>query len=148
MAEYAQSPDTGAFFVDYVPPDILDETWWAFVPYIADALAYSAGEYRASDIREAVEAHRMQLWGVEGPEGIAGAVVTQIINYPRKRILECVLLSGDEAKQWIAQAKDTLEAFARHRDCAMARLKGRPGWVRVMQQHGYQCRYWHLEKQL
>jgi metal-responsive CopG/Arc/MetJ family transcriptional regulator len=55
-------------------------------------------------------------------------VVTQVIEFPQKRVLEVFLVVGDGAD--LAALSDTITAFAQFQRCKLIRAYGRPGWLK------------------
>lgn len=97
---------------------------------IESALAYSGGTHDFADVVAMVASGRGQLW-----PGKTSVGVTEIIEYPRKRVLHCFLAAGDldellvmmeYAKQW---------GYAQ--GCQSMTMSGRMGWQRVLDKHGW-----------
>ena len=90
---------------------------------LAKALAVAGDAYTLDDILHEIEEGRMQSFA-EGESW----VVTQIIDFPRKRYLEIVFAIGnlDELKGIYPR----LEQFARDNLCDGMRAFGRQGWMR------------------
>ena len=59
-------------------------------PWIEDALKYCGGTHHFDDIAAGVYAGRMQLWPAP-----RGCIVTEIVVYPRKRVLNLFLAGGE-----------------------------------------------------
>jgi len=69
--------------------------WW--VPYfleseqlLLNALEYSDGTHSLEDVAMALDKDEMQFW-----PGNNTAIVTEIVNYPRKKIIHVFLAAGD-----------------------------------------------------
>lgn len=97
---------------------------------IEAALAYGGGTHTFDDVVDLVLSGRAQLWPGEAAVG-----VTEIVVYPRKRVLHCFLAAGemdellvmmDYAKQWGAS-----------QGCSGMTMSGRMGWQRVLNKHGW-----------
>lgn len=131
----------------YVPLALLDPLWPRLAPLIEQARAYSCGEYELEDVRALVAAQKGQLWGVVGEEGIAGAIVTKIIEYPRVRALHVLYLAGRDFDTW-EQPHAALEGYAREQGCSEIHLTGRAGWARKLSARGYSEQYRTLRKAL
>lgn len=93
-------------------------------PWIEAALEYSGGTHAWDDIVAGIRSGHMQLW--PGPRG---CLVTEIVAYPRKRVLN-VFLGGGQLEQLVEMAAD-VEAWALAQGCDGATIAGRPGWQRV-----------------
>lgn len=102
----------------------------AYRDRIDSALAYSGGTHVFEDVVDAVRAGRMQAW-ING-DSIA---ITEIIAYPRKKVLHCFLAAGKSA-EIIAMMGDAGK-WGRSLGCSAFTIAGRKGWVRVLGKHGW-----------
>lgn len=92
-------------------------------PLIDRALNFSGGTHTFDDVCQMVSEGRLQYW--PGPNSI---VVTEIIEYPRKRTLHFFLAAGNVAELEVMYPK--IEEWGRLHGCDSATLTGREGWVR------------------
>ena len=99
-------------------------------PWIEAALEYSGGTHTFDDVVDGVTSGRMQLW--PAPRGCA---VTEIVLYPRKKVLHVFLAGGDMDQ--ILDMIDSAAAWGRTQDCTALTLAGRLGWQRVLDKHGF-----------
>lgn len=109
-------------------------------PWIEDALAYSGGTHTFEDVVAGIAESRMQFW--PAPRGCA---VTEIVVYPRKRVLH-VFLAGGEMGQ-ILDMIDSAVEWSKTQGCASMTIAGRHGWQRVLAEHGYRPVMTVLEKE-
>jgi hypothetical protein len=98
--------------------------------YIEAALEYSGGTHLFEDIEAGILSGKMQLWS--GPNC---AAVTEVIEYPRKKVLHIFLAGGDMAG--LLDMMDSAEAWGRTQGCTSLTLSGRRGWSRVLDPHGF-----------
>jgi hypothetical protein len=90
---------------------------------IESALAYSGGTHTYEDVLQMVEEERLQLW-----PGVHSVIVTEIIEYPRKRTLHFFIAAGNIAE--LEQMYPVVEQWGVMKGCTAASLVGRPGWTR------------------
>ena len=109
-------------------------------PWMEDALAYSGGTHAFEDVVAGIASGRMQFW--PAPRGCA---VTEIVVYPRKRVLH-VFLAGGEMDQ-IIDMIDSAVAWSKEQGCTSMTIAGRHGWRRVLEKHGYRAVMTVLEKE-
>ena len=85
------------------------------------------------------EGAAMQLFAIIDTKAkcMLGALVTEIISYPRKRVFSLALIGGVEAERWIDCIHD-LELWAKDQGCEQVEVPGRIGWQRVLRGLGYQ----------
>lgn len=100
------------------------------------ALDIDNNKYTLDNIKNALDAQYMQLWGVH--DGILRCVfVTQVVNYPNLRVLECIGLHGKDPEQWIELILESMEEYAKESNCALMETGGRRGWEKMFKQHGW-----------
>jgi hypothetical protein len=95
----------------------------AYEAQINAALHYSGGTHTFSDVRDAVQAGRLKFW--PGPQSV---ILTETIQYPRKRILNFFLAGGTLPE--IKAMYPLIIEWARGEGCTGAVISGRAGWLR------------------
>ena len=89
----------------------------------------------------------MQLWALitaDGEPEVVAVLVTEIIDYPRRRVLDLALMAGDRMELWI-DSLPVLERWAVANGVDQVQVHGRKGWERVT---GYPVRAVLLVKEL
>lgn len=109
-------------------------------PWIEAALKHSGGTHDWYDIVFGVLQGNFQFWPKEN-----SALVTEIITYPRKRVLN-VFLGGGELAELAAMHGEVIE-WAKAQGCAGATISGRKGWERAYTQYGWQPLHTTLHKE-
>lgn len=101
--------------------------WERCSPWIQAALDYGGNLFALEDVLDAVQKGQAQFW-----PGKKSALVTEIKQYPRKRLCNVWLAGGDleELKQMSVYVKD----FAKASKCDGLLVQGRPGWQKVFPQ--------------
>ena len=125
--------------VSLVPTEHVLNVWPAVVGYVADALAYTYGRYEPEDTLDELLAGTHQLWIAFEDGDINGAVISHILQYPRKRFLGCPIVTGDEFSAWKAPMLNILQRFAADNDCDGLEATARLGWARVFKDDGYEA---------
>lgn len=98
--------------------------------HIEAALAHGGATHTFEDVRDGILTGKMQIWPAQ-----RGMAVTEIIQYPRRKVLHCFLAGGD-----MDQILDMIEsavAWGRGQGCDGLTLSGRLGWDRVLRKHGF-----------
>lgn len=91
--------------------------------HLVRALKYD-DTHNLQDIADNIANGSMQLW--PAPKG---AMVTQVQNYPRKRILHIYMAGGELESLMTLQTH--IEKFAQDMGCQRITLTGRRGWQRI-----------------
>lgn len=97
---------------------------------IESALAYSGGTHTFDDVVAMVASGKAQIW--PAPRGVA---ITEIIEYPRKRVLHVFLAAGELDQ--LVDMIDSAEQWGRTQRCTSLTMSGRFGWQRVLDKHGF-----------
>lgn len=97
---------------------------------IDSALAYSGGTHTFEDVVDLVASGRAQLWPAE-----RGVAVTEIIVYPRKRVLHIFLAAGEMDQ--LLDMIESAEQWGRTQGCTSLTMSGRMGWQRVLNKQGF-----------
>jgi hypothetical protein len=98
--------------------------------WIEAALEYSGGTHNFNDVAEALASGKMQLW--PAPKG---CIVTEIVVYPRKKVLN-VFLGAGELDQLMDMHKDVI-AWSKAQGCVAVTITGRHGWKKPLTKHGW-----------
>ena len=98
--------------------------------WIEAALEYSGGTHNFDDIVEGLKSGVLQLWPTP-----RGCIVTEIVLYPRKRVLN-VFLGGGELDQILDMHTDVVN-WAKAQGCTSLTMSGRAGWKKPLAPHGW-----------
>jgi hypothetical protein len=90
--------------------------------HLARILDRMGGAYLVSDILTAIAEGRMQSF-IEGDSW----AVTQIVDYPRTRMLDILVALGDYDECW--KLHDRILDYARDHDIGLVQAYGRKGWM-------------------
>ena len=129
-----------------VPIAIIPDYWPVASGLLDRAVSYSGGRYELADIFDALMSGKMQLCSAGGDDGKPHVVaVTEIVNYPHKRVANISMLAGEGRDRWLHHL-ESVEKWARDNDCEAIELRGRAGWERVLKD--WDLRQIILEKEL
>ena len=110
-------------------------------PWIEAALEYSGGTHNFEDVVDGIVDGNMQLW--PSPRG---CIVTEIVVYPRKKVLN-VFLGGGELDQLLDMHND-VTAWAKSYGCDTLMITGRFGWKKPLKAHGWKPLYASFQKEI
>ena len=99
-------------------------------PWIEAAFEYSGGTHDFIDVAEGIYKGTLQLW--PSPKG---CIVTEIVVYQRKRMLN-VFLGGGELDQILDMHQDVIQ-WAKAQGCTALTMTGRAGWKKPLAKHGW-----------
>lgn len=110
-------------------------------PWLEAALAYSGDTHEIQDVFEAVVKGDMQFWSND-----RCAVVTEIITYPRKRVFHIFLAGGELSA--IRELEAGAVEWAKQYGCTDIRLSGRKGWLKALQNDGWELKFTTMSKRI
>ena len=99
-------------------------------PYIKAALEYSGGTHDLIDVYEGLHKGTMQLWPAK-----ESCLVTEILKYPRKKVLN-VFLGGGDLTEILSMHEDVI-SWAKEQGCTALTMTGRFGWKKPLGKHGW-----------
>lgn len=106
--------------------------WARCGPWIDAALERAGGTHDLADVKAQVGAEDAQFW-----PGRQSAIVTELLIYPKARVLHLWLAGGD-LTELTDELLPRIEAWALEDErCDRATLMGRAGWERTLASKGY-----------
>ena len=127
--------------------EAIEGAWPAVKHFVERAIAEGTGGITPDDVLEQLRSGGMQLWALitaDGEPEVVAVLVTEVIDYPRKRVLDLALMAGDRMELWI-DSLPVLEKWAVANGVDQVQVHGRKGWERVT---GYPARAVLLVKEL
>ena len=108
----------------------LSATFDEVSPLLQAGLDRGTGEYALDDIKYGVMMGDMQLWA-----GMNYAAVTEVINYPQRRVV-LVHLAGGELDA-LFNADESFMRFVKMVGATGIEIIGRKGWSKVLRDRGF-----------
>lgn len=99
--------------------------------YLEAALAFTEGTHTIDDIREGVRARSYHFW-----PGKNSAAITEVCQYPRKRVFN-VFLAGGNLEEITHGMEPDFCSFARFLGCTEIVMAGRFGWEKPLKPLGW-----------
>jgi hypothetical protein len=105
--------------------------WIRCRPWIEAALPYCRGTHTIEDIEDGIASGQFVFWA-----GQKSAIITEILNYPRKRVLHYFLIGGD-LHELVEFMEPRITQWAKEHGCTAVSGAGRKGFERVFARSGY-----------
>ncbi len=125
-----------------VSPDDLHIIWNEVEQKIKPALDDC---YTPQDIIDGLIQDRFQLF-ISWEDYVESAVITEIAQYPQKKICRYFLAGGNNMDNWLEPIQKEIEKFAKHNNCNSIEVAGRKGWARKLK--GYEQKIYLFSKEL
>jgi hypothetical protein len=123
--------------VSMVPAQYLDQCWPKIEGYIEKAAEYTYGRFTASNIYDLVADGDYELWIAFNGSDINGAVVTNVVTYPQRKLLCMQFCGGEDLVSWKDPMLALLRRFAKDIGCDGIESTARPGWAKIFQNDGF-----------
>ena len=118
-----------------VKPDDVQDIWYDVRPLIEKPLTHSEGAMTSYDVLRLILTEQFQLWVGFTKDSIATALITEIITYPRHRILRVhtwATDTGHDFNIWYEPSLKALENFAGMLECSALEAWCRKGLARKL----------------
>ena len=116
-----------------VPPEYIRHIYPEIEKFLDRLVPVTNGRFERIDLVHDMLIQRENLWIItDDEEYIVGIVMTEIMYYPRKRILGIQYCAGDKLDDWMDSTLEILENWAVDNDCKAMELTGRKGWVKKL----------------
>ncbi|HAI17060.1 MAG TPA: hypothetical protein DCM10_02975 [Xanthomarina gelatinilytica] len=125
-----------------VPKEDLHIIWNEIEPLIKKALDDC---YTTDDILKGLVFEKFQLF-ISWENKVESAVVTEVAQYPQKKILRYFLAGGNNINNWLEPIQEKIEKFAKLNNCNSIEVAGRKGWARKLK--GYEQKIYLFSKEL
>ena len=111
-----------------VPKQDVFLIWTKVAPLLQKALD---GTYDIIDVEQGLQDNRFQLF-ISWNNGIESAVITEIAEYPKAKVLRYVLAGGTNLENWLEEIQEVIEKFAKKNHCTQLEVAGRKGWLKKL----------------
>ena len=115
-----------------VEPEDVPYIWDNVAPLLSKVIQHSEGELETDDYLSNLMSGSMQLWIVTEDGKIILSMVTQIIQFPQKKVLRTIALAGERFKEVHSEFSDMLASYALKNECSSLELWGRKGWKKML----------------
>lgn len=127
-----------------IPAQEIPAIWPNVLGRVTEACKHSRGKFFPQDILKLLLERDAQLWMVVDGYS-SGVVVTQIVDYPHRKVCWIRICTGYDRDAWLHHLSD-IEAWAKAQGCVGMELIARPGWKKVLKD--YDCTHIVLEKEI
>ena len=123
--------------VSHVPTEHINTCWKDVAGYLQGATDRTNGRYDIEDLYLSICKYDHLLWIAFDDKKIKGAVVTNVIVYPKKKFLCMGFWGGEDFFDWKDAMLNILKSWAKDNKCDGIEAVGRKGWSKVFKQDGH-----------
>ena len=131
--------------IGLVKPKHVHEVWDSVREHLLRMSPHSEGELEPDDFYDLLVEGEMQLWIALEDGKIIASMISQVVPYPRKRVLRIISIGGEDMDKWI-NSLPLVEDWALEMGCTSLECWGRKGWLKVLTD--WKCSYHILTKDL
>lgn len=108
--------------------------WKEVAPLLDKAMPIMLARYESIDILAMVitSPQATQGWFAMEDQNILAVMVTQVCQYPRKRVLSMFCLGGERMNEWFKKGYQLLLEHGKRTGCQQFEVLGRPGWQKQL----------------
>jgi|TARA_Y100000310_G_C20475682_1_gene712277 hypothetical protein len=134
----SESTTIGKCKVVLVAPSDVSYVWDDVVPLLDKALQYSEGEMTSDDLAPHLDNENLRMWVAMKGNEIIACMVTEVIEYPRKKIVRVITLAGKDMDLWY-DFLPLVEGYAVKQGCSALEAWTRKGMTRKLKdwKHSY-----------
>lgn len=127
-----------------VEPAQVVTVWPRIAPYLEQANAYGGRKFAPHDWLVRLLAEICDLFV---SPNLGSAALCEAQEYPRRRVYNIILFGGEGGHDW-STYQQVFEAAAIAKGCSCIEVYGRPGWRKLLGEHGYQLAHYVWRKEL
>ena len=127
-----------------VPAGEIDGYWPHVCGYFVGISERSGGRFAPVDYFNSFKDRSRQLWIAAKDDRVTMVLVTEVRDYPRKKVAALIACAGEGRGDWLHYLQ-VIEDWARSQGCEAIEAEARPGWARVL---GWKKTHVFLEKGL
>ena len=117
--------------IHLLEPSDVEALWVDIEPFLVRSLKHAEGELAPDDLIPHLDDGKLRVWIAVVDKEIIASMVTEIIQYPRKKIVRVITLSGKDMDSWY-QFLPLLEGYAISNDCSSLEAWTRKGMARKL----------------
>jgi hypothetical protein len=104
---------------------------WPLISKLLRKATVITGCYEPIDLLAMAMRGQVGIWVCEVDGAIEAAVVTEIKQYPRRRILEVLFAGGTKMRVWLPRLVEVLDEHGEQAGCSHVASAGRRGWAKA-----------------
>jgi hypothetical protein len=137
------------FTFDIVPRGMVRQVWTRVKPLLKLAIRLSGGRWSPDFVLAGLVLGEQTLWVVtDEAQEIIGAMTTEIVAYPKKRMVAIHFLGGSDFDNWYGDLLEKVTAWTKDCECDGIECLGRSGFWRWFEADGFKKGSTFYEKRI
>jgi hypothetical protein len=127
------------FYVTRIKKEHAIQAWHRVKGFLKPAIKRSKGRWEPEYVLANLVNGRQELWAVTNEvHEVIGAITTEVIHYPEKRMLMIHFLGGEGMDRWYVDMSDAMSEHARQSGCTGIECIARSGFWKWFQNDGFE----------
>ena len=125
--------------VSAITPKMIPVVWHMVSPMIEMAIEHSNGELDLDHMYKRLLDSEMVLLTISEGDRIVASLTVEKRDFPSgKRIMNITTAGGADLHLWMADLDGIMDQLAIEHGCSEIYIVGRPGWLRLLKDIGYE----------
>lgn len=121
-----------------IPPQEVPAVFPHIINLIIQSMEYTHGEFDIDDLYKQLLTLQTVLWTVTNERyEIEAFAITDVLEYPKKKVIRILLLAGKGMENWKQQFTDSMVAWGAKIGASGIEVIGRKGWERALEKLGF-----------
>ena len=121
-----------------IPPQEVPGIFPHIIDLIIQGMEYSHGEFDIDDLYKQLLTMQTVLWTVVTDKyEIEAFAITDVLEYPKKKVVRILLLAGKNMDSWKQEFSDAMVHWGAKIGASGIEVIGRKGWERSLEKLGY-----------
>jgi len=137
----------------WIKPKDLEQYWNLVHFMIAEGLKFDGNPMEAGVMKKFIAKGDYQLFMMFGSDDgekqkVFGCFVTRILELPKFKQVEVILLKGEKRELWQENAAKMIEKLGKDNGCKRLAVLARPGWKNFLEPFGWKIKRYLYQKDL
>jgi len=125
--------------ISAITPKMIPLVWHTVSHMVEMAIEHSNGELYLDDIYKRLLDNEMLLLTVSEGDRIIASLTVEKRDFPSgKRIMNVTTAGGADLHIWMESVNRAIDDLAKEHECSEIYIIGRPGWMRMLKNIGYE----------
>ncbi len=121
-----------------IPVSMIDLVWDRCTPHLERVIEKAPNDINLETMKSSLLQGKTLLVTIsEGSEIVAVNILETCTYETGHKVLFIPITGGDRLHEWLADFLDIAHAIARDYQCSELRGMARPGWIKVLKEHGW-----------
>ncbi len=124
-----------------VDRELLPYAWNFVLPLLETAKDHYDNYYSEADILQQLLSKTSHLWIIARTEAMGDIrclVITEWLGFPKNKVLRIKMFAAKELSDYVPRILSAIEDWAIKNGATRIQVTGRPAWISLLKEHGYQ----------